>query len=180
VTDDIFLRIKQVTAVTGLSRATIYNMMAIGTFPMKTALGVRAVGWLSSEIQNWMAERKLVEKRGVEAKPARRKVVTIRSGLSPKATIESRTPATTGSPSEERSAYLDWGNDMPLPSPAERNVTAERLRLINAMRRQKGTPVKVSSRTISAFDHLRRPAPAHAADDGSDAVAPKTSNKRKV
>lgn len=69
MSDDIFLRIRQVTARTGLSRATIYNMMDKGTFPMKTALGVRAVGWLDSEIVNWMAGRKDVAKAGREVRP---------------------------------------------------------------------------------------------------------------
>lgn len=72
MTEDMYLRIKQVTAKTGLSRATIYGMMDRDTFPAKTALGVRAVGWLASEIEQWMRERKVVEKIGVEAAPGRK------------------------------------------------------------------------------------------------------------
>lgn len=69
MTEDMYLRIRQVSARTGLSRATIYNMMQRGTFPMKTALGVRAVGWLESEITHWMVGRKAVVKTGRESSP---------------------------------------------------------------------------------------------------------------
>jgi len=146
VTDDMYLRIKQVTTITGLSRATIYNMMAVGEFPMKTALGVRAVGWLSSEIQNWMAERKLIEKRGVEAKPARRKPASIRTPSQPSPTVDVPQLA-LGKKAEEP----DWGDNDPAPTVAERNAVSERLRLINALKRRKSVPVKVVSRSTSVF-----------------------------
>jgi len=151
VTDDMYLRIKQVTTITGLSRATIYNMMAVGEFPMKTALGVRAVGWLSSEIQNWMAERKLIEKRGVEAKPARRKIANIRSPSQPSPKPGDRPvdapKIALGTQAEES----DWGDNDPAPTVAERNAVSERLRLINALKRRKGVPVKTVSRATSVF-----------------------------
>lgn len=73
MTEDMYLRIRQVSARTGLSRATIYNMMKTGSFPMKTALGVRAVGWLESEIAHWIASRKDATKTGRELKPGRGK-----------------------------------------------------------------------------------------------------------
>ena len=50
MTVDKYLRIKQVAELTGLSRATIYNMGKAGTFPEKTHLGKRAVAWRESVI----------------------------------------------------------------------------------------------------------------------------------
>jgi prophage regulatory protein len=43
---------------TGLSRSTIYAMVALGTFPKPIQLGARAVGWPESEITAWLERRK--------------------------------------------------------------------------------------------------------------------------
>jgi len=51
------LRRKQVQARTGLSRSTIYLRIAEGSFPKPVSLGARAVGWLESEIEQWLASR---------------------------------------------------------------------------------------------------------------------------
>lgn len=51
------LRRKQVQARTGLSRSTIYAFIKAGAFPKSVPLGPRAVGWLESEVSNWIAER---------------------------------------------------------------------------------------------------------------------------
>jgi prophage regulatory protein len=52
-----FLRRKQVEARTGLSRSTIYQYIKDGVFPKPVPLGPRAVGWLESEVRDWIAER---------------------------------------------------------------------------------------------------------------------------
>jgi len=49
------LRRKQVEARTGLSRSTIYIRIQEGTFPRPINIGVRAVGWLEHEIDQWLA-----------------------------------------------------------------------------------------------------------------------------
>lgn len=49
------LRRKQVEARTGLSRSTIYQRIAEGSFPKPVSLGPRAVGWLESEIESWLS-----------------------------------------------------------------------------------------------------------------------------
>ena len=67
--NDKYLRIGQVTERTGLSRPTIYNMMAAGSSPTQTSLGARAVAWLESEVIKWMADRKTFDKAGREARP---------------------------------------------------------------------------------------------------------------
>jgi prophage regulatory protein len=47
-----------VEAKTGFKRAHIYNLMKEGKFPKAMRLGVRAVGWDSLEIDQWIAERR--------------------------------------------------------------------------------------------------------------------------
>ena len=51
------LRRPQVEACTGLSRSTLYAMMAEGAFPQPIKLGKRAVGWSEVCIAQWLAER---------------------------------------------------------------------------------------------------------------------------
>ena len=59
-----FLRRKQVEARTGLSRSTIYLYIKNGAFPKPVPLGPRAVGWLESDIGDWIAERLKVARDG--------------------------------------------------------------------------------------------------------------------
>jgi len=51
------LRREEVEAKTGFKRAHIYNLMKKGQFPKALRLGVRAVGWDSIEIDQWITER---------------------------------------------------------------------------------------------------------------------------
>lgn len=54
----MILRRKQVESRTGLSRSTIYARIAAGLFPSPIDLGGgRAVGWLESEIDQWVQSR---------------------------------------------------------------------------------------------------------------------------
>jgi prophage regulatory protein len=53
----MILRRKQVEQRTGLSRSTIYLRVAQGNFPKAVSLGARAVGWLESEIEEWLNSR---------------------------------------------------------------------------------------------------------------------------
>jgi prophage regulatory protein len=48
------LRIKQVQARTGLSRSTIYFHISNGSFPKPIRLVNRAVGWIETEIDQWL------------------------------------------------------------------------------------------------------------------------------
>ncbi len=52
---DAFLRLRQVCALTGLSRATIYRRMDDDTFPHSVPLMPRVVVWLEGEVRQWMA-----------------------------------------------------------------------------------------------------------------------------
>ena len=50
-------RLPRVKSYTGLSRSAIYQRIAEGTFPRQINLGGRAVGWLESDVQNWIKQR---------------------------------------------------------------------------------------------------------------------------
>ena len=54
---DRMLRRSEVESVTGLSKTTIYEGMAAGTFPRSTRIGVKAVAWPESVIKAWLAEK---------------------------------------------------------------------------------------------------------------------------
>lgn len=49
------LRLPQVCRVTGLCRSMVYQLEAERRFPSRIKLGVRAVGWLEVEVQQWIA-----------------------------------------------------------------------------------------------------------------------------
>ena len=51
------LRLEEAEAKSGFKRAHIYNLMKKRQFPQALRLGVRAVGWDSIEIDQWIDER---------------------------------------------------------------------------------------------------------------------------
>ena len=51
------IRIREVLSRTGLGRSTIYVYVSQGRFPSPVRLGDRAVGWVSSEIDDWIVRR---------------------------------------------------------------------------------------------------------------------------
>lgn len=55
------LRCREVQTKTGLSRSTIYNYIAKGQFPAPINLGPRTVGWVESEIDDWLASRERMQ-----------------------------------------------------------------------------------------------------------------------
>lgn len=48
------LRLPEVKSRTGLARSTIYLRVAENAFPAPISLGGRSVGWLESEIDEWV------------------------------------------------------------------------------------------------------------------------------
>ena len=48
------LRLPGVKARTGLSRSSIYLRISQGRFPKPVSLGARAVGWVESEVSEWL------------------------------------------------------------------------------------------------------------------------------
>ena len=51
------LRLHKVIEKTGMSRATIYAYLKIRNFPAPISLGERSVGWLESEVDQWIDSR---------------------------------------------------------------------------------------------------------------------------
>jgi prophage regulatory protein len=51
------IRLSAVTALTGLSRGTIYRLERDGSFPSRRRLGANSVAWVEQEVTDWMASR---------------------------------------------------------------------------------------------------------------------------
>ena len=60
-----FVRLPEVMARTGLSRSTIYGMVAAGRFRKPVPLGARAGGWVEAELDEWLRER-IAKRRSVD------------------------------------------------------------------------------------------------------------------
>jgi len=56
-TEHRILRRAEVEAKTGFKRAHIYSLVKEGKFPKPLRLGVRAVGWDSVEVDQWITDR---------------------------------------------------------------------------------------------------------------------------
>lgn len=72
----VILRRREVEARTGLACSTIYDGIKAGTFPAPINLGPKAVGWVESEINDFlsarMAERDIGAKATVSGSAGRR------------------------------------------------------------------------------------------------------------
>jgi prophage regulatory protein len=53
----LILKLPNVTQRTGKSRSSIYLGVSQGTFPKPISLGPRAVGWIESEVEDWISEQ---------------------------------------------------------------------------------------------------------------------------
>lgn len=60
------LRLPEVQQQTGLSRSAIYQRISENKFPKSINLGARAVGWLASDIQDWIKYRLNESRMGVK------------------------------------------------------------------------------------------------------------------
>ena len=60
------LTLREVTAITALSRSAIYAMMAESRFPKPLRIGSRAVRWVEQEVLDFIASRP----RGGTERPA--------------------------------------------------------------------------------------------------------------
>jgi prophage regulatory protein len=52
-----FLRLPSVLSRVPYSRPNLYRLIRLGRFPRPVSLGGRAVAWVESEVDGWMAER---------------------------------------------------------------------------------------------------------------------------
>lgn len=53
----MLIRIRGVVERTGLSKASIYRLIARGDFPQPLALSLRATGWKVADVDEWIASR---------------------------------------------------------------------------------------------------------------------------
>jgi prophage regulatory protein len=54
IPDAALLRLPQVKALTGLSRASIYRLCDTGDFPSPHKISERAIAWRWSELRTWL------------------------------------------------------------------------------------------------------------------------------
>ena len=57
IPNEKILRLPTVMGRTGLTRSMVYALIKDSQFPHSINLGPRAVGWLESEINAWIASR---------------------------------------------------------------------------------------------------------------------------
>ena len=51
------LRLDQVIEATGLGKTKIYELQAVGQFPLRVQITARTVGWVEQEVQSWLSGR---------------------------------------------------------------------------------------------------------------------------
>lgn len=54
---DRFIREEEVRRITGLSRTSRWRLERRGEFPRRRRISGNAIGWLASEIQEWVKQR---------------------------------------------------------------------------------------------------------------------------
>lgn len=55
--NDTVNRLPAVKVFSGLSKTSIYDGIAAGTFPAPVKIGERAVGWRTSDLSQWLNSR---------------------------------------------------------------------------------------------------------------------------
>jgi len=61
---DRILRRREVQRTTGLSRSSLYRLIAAGSFPSPIQLSANAVGWLETEVSAWIEARVAASRDG--------------------------------------------------------------------------------------------------------------------
>jgi prophage regulatory protein len=61
------IRLPQVCRVTGLRRSMIYQLESQQRFPKRIKIGIRAVGWIESEVQIWVEKRIEASRKDVKS-----------------------------------------------------------------------------------------------------------------
>jgi len=51
------IRLREVLAITGLSRSHVYNLATQGKFPAPLKLSERSSAWILAEVNGWINER---------------------------------------------------------------------------------------------------------------------------
>lgn len=59
------IRLPEALARTGISRSSVYTFIKAGSFPKPVSLGVRAIGFLSADIDAWIDARVKASRRTI-------------------------------------------------------------------------------------------------------------------
>ena len=54
-----YLKLNQVLDLIGVAQTDLFSMIDKGKFPRQSKLGLRLIGWRSSEVHQWVRERAL-------------------------------------------------------------------------------------------------------------------------
>ena len=65
MTTQIIIRLPQVKQRTGLSRSTIYSLIKAGHFKTPISLGARAVGWLETDVSEFIEARVKASRKAI-------------------------------------------------------------------------------------------------------------------
>ncbi|NLV87685.1 MAG: AlpA family transcriptional regulator [Clostridiales bacterium] len=60
------IRLPEVKSRTGLSSSDLYRRVDAGTFPRQIKLGVKAVAWIETEVQEWIEQTIQSAREGVQ------------------------------------------------------------------------------------------------------------------
>lgn len=66
MTNQKIIRLGQVKERTGLSRSTIYSLIQRGLFKAPIPIGLRAVGWLATDVDEFIDSRINASRRNVK------------------------------------------------------------------------------------------------------------------
>ena len=64
---DRILRANEVVCLTGLSRTTLWRLERSGDFPTRRRLSSFAVGWVLSEVLEWLESRQAIPAKNVQS-----------------------------------------------------------------------------------------------------------------
>lgn len=65
---DRILRSNEVVCLTGLSRTTLWRLERSGEFPTRRRLSSFAVGWVLSEVLEWLESRQAIPSKNVKSR----------------------------------------------------------------------------------------------------------------
>src|ERR1700749_3290872 len=71
-TEVTFLRLPEVIAMTVLSKSSLYALIRAEQFPSAVNLGLRTVGWVRSEVNQWAEDRVHLSRSGRTAVKGKR------------------------------------------------------------------------------------------------------------
>jgi prophage regulatory protein len=66
ISDNRLIRLKDVMALTGLCRSSVYSNMKNGDFPASVPIGSTSVAWVEQEVRQWIGSK--IEERNEKSR----------------------------------------------------------------------------------------------------------------